>query len=246
MMVVTREEHFTHFILNLSAIQEERVLKTKKHKIRLLSAFLPRPDLSAPGVAILAAWSEATTVTGLPQDTRVVPYNILSGTSMACPHATAAAAYVKSFHPTWSPAAIKSALMTTAAHVKSPRDYTVFASGSCNIDPVKAKFPGSVYDLNYPAFVVIFVGSNTSISMNAVFHRTVTNVGSPLSTYKVAVEAPAFLHIHVQPSELSFTSAGEKQSFVVTVNATIVATDLSGSLVWDDGVHKVRSPVIAF
>ena len=32
---------------------------------------------------------------------------------MSCPHATAAAAYVKSFHPTWSPAAIKSALMTT-------------------------------------------------------------------------------------------------------------------------------------
>ena len=62
---------------------------------------------------ILAAWSEATTVTGVEGDKRIVPYNIMSGTSMSCPHATAAAAYVKSFHPTWSPAAIKSALMTT-------------------------------------------------------------------------------------------------------------------------------------
>ena len=61
----------------------------------------------------MAAWSEATTVTGDADDTRVVPYNIISGTSMACPHATGAAAYVKSFNPTWSPAAIKSALMTT-------------------------------------------------------------------------------------------------------------------------------------
>ena len=61
----------------------------------------------------MAAWSEATTVTGDEGDTRIVPYNIESGTSMSCPHATAAAAYVKSFHPTWSPAAIKSALMTT-------------------------------------------------------------------------------------------------------------------------------------
>jgi len=32
---------------------------------------------------------------------------------MACPHVTAAAVYVKSFHPNWSPAALKSALMTT-------------------------------------------------------------------------------------------------------------------------------------
>ena len=72
-----------------------------------------QPDLSAPGVNILAAWSEASTVTGTEWDTRVVPYNIMSGTSMACPHASGAAAYIKSFHPTWSPSAIKSALMTT-------------------------------------------------------------------------------------------------------------------------------------
>ena len=75
--------------------------------------FLMQPDLTAPGVDILAAWSEATTPTRLAKDPRIVSYNIISGTSMSCPHATAAAAYVKSFNPTWSPAAIKSALMTT-------------------------------------------------------------------------------------------------------------------------------------
>ena len=32
---------------------------------------------------------------------------------MSCPHGSGAAAYIKSLHPTWSPAAIKSALMTT-------------------------------------------------------------------------------------------------------------------------------------
>lgn len=78
-----------------------------------MSRFYVKPDLAAPGLDILAAYSKLTTTTGYPDDPRHYVYNILSGTSMACPHATAAAAYVKSFHPDWSPAAIKSALMTT-------------------------------------------------------------------------------------------------------------------------------------
>ena len=72
-----------------------------------------QPDIAAPGVDILAAWSPLSPVSEVKGDNRMVPYNIISGTSMACPHATGAAAYVKSYHPTWSPAAIKSALMTT-------------------------------------------------------------------------------------------------------------------------------------
>lgn len=85
-----------------------------------------QPDITAPGVDILAAWSEATTVTGVINDKRIVPYNIISGTSMPCPHATAVAAYDKSFHPTWSPSAIKSALMTTGTN-------TIFAVGESYI-----------------------------------------------------------------------------------------------------------------
>lgn len=74
---------------------------------------IPQPDISAPGVNILAAYTKFTTLTGEAGDTRVVKYNIQSGTSMACPHVSGAAAYVKSFHPDWSPSAIKSAMMTT-------------------------------------------------------------------------------------------------------------------------------------
>lgn len=70
-----------------------------------------QPDLTAPGVDILASWTQASSPSE--GDPRISPFNIISGTSMSCPHATAAAAYVKSFYPSWSPAAIKSALMTT-------------------------------------------------------------------------------------------------------------------------------------
>ena len=72
-----------------------------------------QPDIVAPGIDILAAYSKLSSVTGHLEDNRFDVYNIISGTSMACPHVAAAAAYVKSFHPNWSPATIKLALMTT-------------------------------------------------------------------------------------------------------------------------------------
>lgn len=81
----------------------------------LLTSTFVQPDIAAPGVNILAAYTKLATVTGEEGDTRVVKYNIQSGTSMACPHVSGAAAYVKSFHPNWSPAAIKSAARNITA-----------------------------------------------------------------------------------------------------------------------------------
>ncbi|XP_042428724.1 subtilisin-like protease SBT4.3 [Zingiber officinale] len=109
-----------------------------------------KPDISAPGIDILAAWSRVASPSGFPNDTRLVEFNIISGTSMACPHVTGAAAYVKSFHPNWSPAAIMSALMTTARLVTKPmypsagQDQLSYGAGQLN--PAKAVDPGLVYD----------------------------------------------------------------------------------------------------
>ncbi|KAI3793303.1 hypothetical protein L1987_35920 [Smallanthus sonchifolius] len=250
----------------------------------LITLDLLKPDLTAPGVDILAAWSLATTVTGEEGDTRVVPFNIISGTSMSCPHASGAAAYVKSFHPTWSPAAIKSALMTTAAPMSPTKNTDAeFAYGSGHINPSKAVDPGLVYDageqdfvsflcgqgynattlkmvtgdssacsaatnatvwdLNYPSFAL---SAKQSGSISRTFTRTVTNVGAADSSYQATVVAPSGLVVKVNPSSLAFKAVGEKQSFVVTVDATIGSDMLSGSLVWSDGVHKVTSPIVAF
>lgn len=63
-----------------------------------------QPDVAAPGLNILAAWSPAMAK---------LSSNILSGTSMACPHVTGIVALIKAVHPSWSPSAIKSAIMTT-------------------------------------------------------------------------------------------------------------------------------------
>ncbi|KAL5707197.1 hypothetical protein ACHQM5_025278 [Ranunculus cassubicifolius] len=104
-----------------------------------------KPDLTAPGVDILAAWPPDVWLSTSNQ--RFVKYNMESGTSMSCPHATGAAAYVKSFHPDWSPSAIKSALMTTAFPMNPMRNPDAeYAYGAGHINPVKAVDAGLVYE----------------------------------------------------------------------------------------------------
>ncbi|KAK4841042.1 hypothetical protein QYF36_024314 [Acer negundo] len=106
-----------------------------------------KPDVSAPGLNILAAWS--------PADGKM-QYNILSGTSMACPHITGIATLIKAVHPSWSPSAIKSAIMTTASIIdKNYKPITVdpkgkrgnaFDYGSGFVDPRRVLNPGLAYD----------------------------------------------------------------------------------------------------
>ncbi|XP_038711320.1 subtilisin-like protease SBT1.8 [Tripterygium wilfordii] len=122
-----------------------------------------KPDLIGPGVNILAGWSEAKGPSGLDSDTRRTLFNIVSGTSMSCPHISGLAALLKAAHPDWSPSAIKSALMTTAYTVdntKSPlRDAAggglsnPWAHGSGHVDPQKALSPGLVYDISTEDYI---------------------------------------------------------------------------------------------
>nr|POE71208.1 subtilisin-like protease sbt4.10 [Quercus suber] len=131
-----------------------------------------QPDIVAPGVDIFACYSKLRSITGSPDDNQVNVYNIISGTSIACPHVTGAAAHVKTFHPNWSPIAIKSALMTT---VKD--DHAELAYGAGHIDPIRALQPGLIYNsskFDYARFlcnedytgiaISLFTNENTSCS----------------------------------------------------------------------------------
>lgn len=116
-----------------------------------------KPDIIAPGVNILAGWSGSVGPTGLALDGRRVTFNIISGTSMSCPHVSGLAALLKAAHPDWSPAAVRSALMTTAytsykngqslRDVATGKPSTPFDHGAGHVDPVSALNPGLVYDL---------------------------------------------------------------------------------------------------
>ncbi|XWS25936.1 hypothetical protein CRYUN_Cryun27aG0110000 [Craigia yunnanensis] len=77
-----------------------------------------KPDIAAPGVNILAAWIGNDTVEA-PEGKDPPLYNVISGTSMACPHVSGIAATVKSRNRKWSPSAIRSAIMTTATQINN-------------------------------------------------------------------------------------------------------------------------------
>ncbi|KAL9313064.1 hypothetical protein ACSQ67_018516 [Phaseolus vulgaris] len=138
----------------------------------LLTPKVLKPDLIAPGVNILAGWTGAVGPTGMTEDTRHVEFNIISGTSMSCPHVSGLAALLKGTHPEWSPAAIRSALMTTSYRtykngqtlkdVYTGLPATPFDFGAGHVDPVTAFDPGLVYDATVDDYLSFFCALNYS------------------------------------------------------------------------------------
>lgn len=96
----------------------DKLFKVQCLNITFLIIF--QPDITAPGVSIIAAYTESQGPTNQDFDTRRVQYNCVSGTSMSCPHVSGIVGLLKTLHPDWSPAAIKSAIMTSGKITKLP------------------------------------------------------------------------------------------------------------------------------
>ncbi|XP_028233002.1 subtilisin-like protease SBT2.2 isoform X2 [Glycine soja] len=139
-------------------------------------ADIMKPNLVAPGNFIWAAWSSVATdsVEFLGEN-----FAMMSGTSMAAPHVAGLAALIKQQFPNFSPAAIGSALSTTASlydnngrPIMAQRSYpsidqnlspaTPFDMGSGFVNATAALNPGLLFDSSYDDYMSFLCGINGS------------------------------------------------------------------------------------
>ncbi|KAJ0097604.1 hypothetical protein Patl1_28569 [Pistacia atlantica] len=199
-----------------------------------------KPDMIAPGVNILAGWSGSVGPTGLATDTRRVGFNIISGTSMSCPHVSGLAAILKAAHPDWSPAAIKSALMTTAyvaykngqklQDVATGKASTPFDHGAGHVEPVSALNPGLVYDLTVDDYLGFLCALNyTESEINSVARRnftcdaskkySITNLNYP--SFAMGSGSTVFKHTR------TLTNVGSPGTYKVSISSQSPAVKIS-------------------
>ncbi|MFG6502075.1 S8 family serine peptidase [Microbacterium sp. P05] len=218
-----------------------------------------KPDISAPGVAILAAYASEP---GAPGN-----YALLSGTSMASPHVAGLAALYLGEHPDASPSEIKSAMMTTAYDtVDADGDPATdpFAQGAGHVDPTRYFDPGMLY-LNgtedWYGYIESVEGVDlgvdavdpsqlnlASISVGGLAGtETITRTVTATRAGTWTAEAPTLDGVTavVSPSTLTFAAAGEQQQYTVTFTRTDAPVDIfvTGQLIWHDGSDRAVTPI---
>ncbi|MFP5335119.1 MAG: S8 family peptidase [Actinomycetes bacterium] len=224
-----------------------------------------KPDISAPGVGVLAAYSPRPAGRS---------FDFLSGTSMSSPHIAGLSALLKQAHPKWSPMAIKSAMMTTARDHASAASSDVFASGAGFVEPRRFLDPGLVYDADQDDWWDFLAGQGVrysdgtpvsdtpidasdlnqasiaigSLAGTQTVTRTVTNVAPKgkggLATYTAKVTGLSGVDVTVTPSTLQLRP-GQSATFTVTFTRTTATLDqyAKGYLTWTGLTGDVRSPV---
>ncbi|MGC4831958.1 S8 family serine peptidase [Micromonospora arida] len=180
-----------------------------------------KPEITAPGVGIVAARAAGTAM-GTPVDDA---YTTASGTSMATPHVAGAAAILAQEHPDWAAAKLKDALVSTT---KANPALTVFEQGGGRVDVARA-LGQQVYGSATADFGRISTGG-------AAVERTVTYTNGTTTTQS--------LRLALELRNLD-TRAAETDG--VTVGGTEVTVPAGGSVAvplradpakLDRGVHS--------
>ncbi|MEE2570819.1 S8 family serine peptidase [Pseudarthrobacter sp. J64] len=221
---------------------------------------LLKPDVTAPGVAVLAGVSQ---VASGGED-----FGMMSGTSMAAPHVAGFGALILAKNPTWSPATIKSAMMTTATdlvNADGSRNADVFATGAGQVAVTNTLEPGLVYDAGQKEYLEYIQGTGldlgieglgsteaknmnvASFALGALTGKTeVTRTVTALTPgiYRAEANVPG-VKVTVTPSVLNFDTAGQTRTFKVKFENTGAALGkfTMGNLVWKGAGKSVTSPI---
>jgi subtilisin family serine protease len=199
-----------------------------------------KPDVTAPGIQILAGASED------PYDTNFVVgppgqlFQAIAGTSMSSPHSAGVSALVKDAHPDWTPGQIKSALMTSSLQsvLKSdgvtPSDPFDRGAGAIRanravnptltFDETKAQYLASAGDpLNR---VHLNLPSINAPQMSGVLRttRTFKNVSGQPQSISASTQAPAGGSITVNPNVIPI-GVGETKTIEITIDGTNLTTN---------------------
>ena len=217
-----------------------------------------KPDITAPGVAILADGANAAG--------EAPTWQFISGTSMSSPHIAGLAALYLGESPNATPAEIKSAMMTTAYNTVDANGNAVtdpFTQGAGHVDPTRFFEPGLLYlngvddwwsyiqGIGYDVGAEPVDPSNLNLASIAIgsltapetITRTVTSTRVGDFTAQ-PIEIPG-INAVVSPSTMSFAAAGDTQSYTVTFTRTDAPLDQfsTGSLSWVSGDTVVRIPL---
>jgi subtilisin family serine protease len=197
-----------------------------------------KPDVTAPGVDILAAIHTLGNTTSPPLKPE---YGVLSGTSMSSPHSAGAAALVRDIRPNWTPAEVQSALMTTSRTTGIRKEdgfraATPFDRGAGRVDLTQAARAGLVLDetvANYEAADPAAGGNPTTLNTASLANgdcrgtctwtRVVKGTLGSSVTWTAKTAAPRGIRLTVQPSRFTIAPGGT-QTITVTadvVNATV-------------------------
>jgi subtilisin family serine protease len=118
-----------------------------------------KPDVTAPGVQVLAGNTPVALGSAPGQ-----LFQAISGTSMSGPHVAGVGALLVQAHRTWTPAMIRSALMTTAHQDVEKEDRATpadpFDFGAGHIAPNPANDPGLVYDVGFLDYIAFLCGAD--------------------------------------------------------------------------------------
>ncbi|XP_065858110.1 subtilisin-like protease 3 [Euphorbia lathyris] len=172
----------------------------------LASPGILKPDIIGPGVRVLAAWPVSV-------DNSNHKFAMISGTSMSCPHLAGIAALLKSVYPDWSPAAIKSAIITTANLHNlgdtpiSDQEFTlatVFDMGAGHVNPSAASKPGLIYDIQPEDYISYLCGLGYSDQNVGLIVQSKVSCSNDTNIPEAQLNYPSF-SIKLGPTPQTYT-----------------------------------------